>query len=222
MGENSNLLVSRRVVESALSVQLPRVVRVVWACALTAGQCTSSSVDGRVLILAGMVADLALTMEGGRQAMTFMPVDVMSVGDRSGQVGEVEGIHWSKDRATPSGVRQVGAYECRCELWDVQSQRAEETAKIEARADFDRRHPSVLQPGIWWLLERLHKLPQECGPPPVLFRGGGSWSVLGTVGDTAHEQVWEEADRFREVGLGELLSPPSMTVELSLLPGGRR
>ena len=67
-------------------------MRVGWAwldsCAPTAGQRTSS-IDGPVLILAGMVAVFALTMEENRQAMILMLGDVMSVGERSGQVGEL-------------------------------------------------------------------------------------------------------------------------------------
>ena len=35
-------------------------------------------------------------------------------------------------------------YDHRCELGDVQSRRAEETAKIETQADIDRRHPRVV------------------------------------------------------------------------------
>ena len=49
-----------------------------------------------------MVAELALTMEESRHAMIIMPGDVMSVGDRSGQAGDVEGFRWSEDRAAPS------------------------------------------------------------------------------------------------------------------------
>ena len=94
-----------------------RVV-LVWldSYALTAGQRTSSSTDGQVLILAGMAAELASTMEESCQAMILMLGDVMSVGDRSGQVGAIEGISWSEDCAVPSGVRREGPYECRCSI----------------------------------------------------------------------------------------------------------
>ena len=48
----------------------------------------------------------------------------------------------------------MGACECRRELEEVHSGRAEEIAEIEARADICRRHPSVahLARGLRWLL----------------------------------------------------------------------
>ena len=49
-------------------------------CALTACQRASSSIDGRVLILAGMVAELTVAMKESRQARFFMSDNVMSVG----------------------------------------------------------------------------------------------------------------------------------------------
>ena len=132
-------------------------MRVGWAwldsCALTAGQRTSSSIDGRVSILACMVAELALTMEERRQAMVFMPGDVMSVGDRRSEK--------SRASAGAKTVQRFQEYAGRrlCELGDVQSRRAGETAKIEVRADLDRRHPSM----------RLLWFPLECGLPPCSF-----------------------------------------------------
>ena len=76
VGKNSNI--------PSLGLQIPRVMRVVWAwldsCALTACQRASSPIDGRVLILAGIVAEFALAMKESRQARIFMLDNVMSVG----------------------------------------------------------------------------------------------------------------------------------------------
>ena len=51
------------------------------SCALIACQRAPSSIDGRVLMLAGMVAEFALTMMESRQALVFMPDDVMCIED---------------------------------------------------------------------------------------------------------------------------------------------
>ena len=153
-------------------------------------------------------------MKESRRALVFMPDGDMSVEDLSGQVGEVEGIRWSEDCVAPSGVCRESAHKCRCELGDVHFCRAEGIAKIEARADIDRRHSSVAQPtgGLWWLLERLRGLPPECGPPPVLFRGTGNLCVLKTVGYATRGQMLVEPDRFVTLKMPRVLEGLTTTL----------
>ena len=111
------------------------------------------------------------------------------------------GLRWSENRALPSGIRWERASAFRRKLGDVQLRRAEEAAEVEARDDFDRRHPGVLHPteGVWWSLAGLQGLSLERGPPPVVARGEGDWCVLETVGEVSRGQVWTNTDCFSDV-----------------------
>ena len=150
-----------------------------------------------------MVAELALSMEI-RQAMILVPGNVMSVGDRSVQVGEVEGIRWSEDRAA--------------ELGDVPSRRAEETAfPLECGS------PPVLcrGKGDWCVLKTVGDITHgQVWVEADHFRDLEDVAGVGK----AHDYPGDKNDGFR---LGcELLSPSvndSRSIPLaSLSPGADR
>ena len=108
-----------------------------------------ASAQRRIL---GVVAETALTLQESRRVMSLTLDGDVYVEDAAGQGREIEGIRRSESRALSSGTRQ----ELRI---PTQARRRSTSPEVEARADFDRRHPGV--PHLW----------RECGDRSRGFRG---------------------------------------------------